>query len=136
MFTRWERKSKKKTEIEWYLTNKQHMFQFKVRWLLDRAWNLFLFRNGRRKTPFDKSLWPVLGTRLFTSKAFQCYLIQGFLKGTLMQIWKSANIFCFSLSSVISSVFLMFLHHVNNIEHDTKQNTYIGMEVISFIPPW
>ena len=31
---------------------------------------------------------------------------------------------------------LMFLHPVNNIGHDIKQNIYTGMVVISFIPPW
>ena len=30
---------------------------------------------------------------------------------------------------------VMFLHHVNNIEHNLKQNIYTGMEVISLIPP-
>ena len=29
---------------------------------------------------------------------------------------------------------LMFLHRVNNIEHDIKQNIYTGMEFISLIP--
>ena len=29
----------------------------------------------------------------------------------------------------------MFLHHVNNIEHNIKQNIYTGLEVISLIPP-
>ena len=28
----------------------------------------------------------------------------------------------------------MFLHCVNNIEHNIKQNIYTGMEVISLIP--
>ena len=30
---------------------------------------------------------------------------------------------------------LMFLHRVNNIEHDTKQNIYTGMEFISLLIP-
>ena len=29
---------------------------------------------------------------------------------------------------------LMFLHHVNNIEHNIKQNLYTDMEIISLIP--
>ena len=29
---------------------------------------------------------------------------------------------------------LMFLHRVNNIEHDINQNIYTGMEFISLIP--
>ena len=29
----------------------------------------------------------------------------------------------------------MFVHRVNNIELNIKQNIYIGMEVISLIPP-
>ena len=29
----------------------------------------------------------------------------------------------------------MFLHRVNNIEHDIKQNIYTDIEVISSIPP-
>ena len=29
----------------------------------------------------------------------------------------------------------MFLHRVDNIEHNMKQNKYTGMAVISFIPP-
>ena len=29
----------------------------------------------------------------------------------------------------------MFLQHVNNIEHNIKQNIYTGMEAISVIPP-
>ena len=30
---------------------------------------------------------------------------------------------------------LMVLHHVNNIEHNLKQNNYTDMEVISLVPP-
>ena len=30
----------------------------------------------------------------------------------------------------------LFLHRVNNIERNIKQNIYTGMEVISHIPPW
>ena len=30
----------------------------------------------------------------------------------------------------------MFLHHVNNVEHNLKQNTYTAMEVDSLIPQW
>ena len=29
---------------------------------------------------------------------------------------------------------VMFLHHVNDMEHDLKQNIYAGMEPISRIP--
>ena len=31
--------------------------------------------------------------------------------------------------------FVMFLHHVNNIEHNLKQNIYNSMEAISLILP-
>ena len=30
----------------------------------------------------------------------------------------------------------MFLHPVNNIEHNIKQNIDTGTEVIALIPPW
>ena len=30
---------------------------------------------------------------------------------------------------------LMFLYHVNNIEHNIKQSLYTDMEIISLIPP-
>ena len=30
---------------------------------------------------------------------------------------------------------LMVLHHVNNIEHNLKQNNYTDMEVITLVPP-
>ena len=31
---------------------------------------------------------------------------------------------------------LIFLHRVNNTEHNIKQNNYTGLKVISLIPPW
>ena len=34
----------------------------------------------------------------------------------------------------VSAKRLMFLHQVNNIEHNIKQNIYTGVEVISLIP--
>ena len=44
------------------------------------------------------------------------------------------DLFCIvSINVVLKS--LMFLHCVNNIEHNIKQNIYAGMEVISLIPP-
>ena len=30
----------------------------------------------------------------------------------------------------------VYIHHVNNIEHNIKRYVHTGMEVISPIPPW
>ena len=43
------------------------------------------------------------------------------------------DIFCILSKNVVQKT-LMFLHSVNNIEHNIKQNIYTGMEVISLIP--
>ena len=40
------------------------------------------------------------------------------------------DLFC-----IVSTKSLMFLHHVNNIEHNLKRNIHTGIEVISLIPP-
>ena len=44
------------------------------------------------------------------------------------------DLFCIVITKAIKMC-LMFLHHVNNTEHNLKQNIYIAMEVISIIPP-
>ena len=43
------------------------------------------------------------------------------------------DLFCIVSTNVVEKS-LMFLHHVNNIEDNIKQNIYTGMEVISLIP--
>ena len=43
------------------------------------------------------------------------------------------DLFCIVSTNMVSKR-LMFLHCVNNIEHDIKQSVYTGMEVISLIP--
>ena len=43
--------------------------------------------------------------------------------------------FCIVSANVVKKS-LMFLHRVNNIEHNIKQNVYTGMKVISLRLPW
>ena len=43
--------------------------------------------------------------------------------------------FCIVSTKVVQKS-LMLLHHVNNIEHNLKQNIYTCMEVISLTLPW
>ena len=44
------------------------------------------------------------------------------------------DLFCIVSTNVVQKR-LMFLHRVNNIEHNINQNIYTGMMVISLIPP-
>ena len=44
------------------------------------------------------------------------------------------DLFCIISTNVVLKS-LMFLHRVNNIEHNIKQNICTGMQVIFLIPP-
>ena len=100
-----------------------------------RLIDTFLFNDDR-----DKALWWMRESLLFATLMWENFNFKNIIISVVtnrglggVRFNSGPFLYCKYERGIKS---LIFLHRVNNTEHNIKQNNYTGLKVISVIPPW